>query len=113
VKTDEKINKIVERTKNGGAEVVALLKTGSAFYAPAGSILLMVQSILKNEKRILTASVLLNGEYGIKDTFIGVPVELGKNGVEKIIEIKLSDKEKQELQKSANIVKEGIKTLIA
>lgn len=108
---EDKIKDIVERTRNAGAEIVSLLKTGSAFYAPAGSISVMVESILNDEKKIITASILLEGEYGIKDTFIGVPVKLGKNGVEKIIEIDLTIEEKKAFEKSAFAIKEEIRKL--
>lgn len=108
---EDKIKDIVERTRNAGAEIVSLLKTGSAFYAPAGSISVMVESILNDEKKIITASILLEGEYGIKDTFIGVPVKLGKNGVEEIIEIDLTIEEKKALEKSAFAIKEEIRKL--
>lgn len=108
---EDKIKEIIDRTKNAGAEIVSLLKTGSAFYAPAGSISIMVESILNDEKRIVSASVLLSGEYGIEDTFIGVPVKLGKNGIEEIIEIDLTIEEKKAFEKSAIDIKEGIRKL--
>lgn len=107
----EKIKEIIEKTKNAGAEIVKLLSTGSAFYAPAGSISVMVESILKDRKKIISASVFLKGEYGIEDTFIGVPIKLGKNGIEEIIELDLTSNEKEALKKSAEIVKEGIRSL--
>ena len=97
---EERLNKIVERTRNGGAEIVGLLKTGSAYYAPSAAIAEMVWSIVKDKKKILPCSVLCD-KYGISDTFIGVPARLGINGVEEILEIKLSDNETSALQKSA------------
>lgn len=104
----ETINAIIERTRNGGGEIVKLLKTGSAYYAPAASVVQMVESILLDKKRILPCSAKLNGEYGISDVYIGVPVKLGKNGVEQIVELKLKDDEQKLLQKSADIYKQHI-----
>ena len=104
----DKIQKMVDRTRNGGGEIVALLKTGSAYYAPAASAALMVESIVLDKKRLVPASTYLNGEFGLKDVFVGVPVVLGKKGVEKIVEIDLSAEEKEALAKSAADVKEGI-----
>lgn len=101
----ERIDAIVERTRNGGAEIVSLLKTGSAFYAPASAAVEMAESILKDRKKILPCAVYLEGEYGIKGLFIGVPVKLGKNGIEKIVEITLTDDEKEALMKSADAVR--------
>ena len=102
----DRIEALVDRTANGGAEIVSLLKTGSAFYAPASSAVEMAESILKDRKKILPCAVLLEGEYGYKDLFIGVPVKLGAGGVEDIIEIKLTDDEKAALDKSAASVEE-------
>ncbi|HEX9764745.1 MAG TPA: malate dehydrogenase, partial [Candidatus Acidoferrales bacterium] len=102
----EKIDAIVKRTAQGGAEIVALLKTGSAFYAPAASIAEMVEAILKDKKKILPCAVYLEGEYGVRGLFVGVPVKLGARGVEQIIEIKLTPEENAALQKSAAAVKE-------
>ena len=99
----ERIDALVDRTANGGAEIVGLLKTGSAFYAPASSAVEMAESILKDRKKILPCAVLLEGEYGYQDLFIGVPVKLGAGGVE---EIKLTDAEKTALDKSAAAVEE-------
>jgi len=107
----ERIDAIVKRTASGGAEIVGLLKTGSAYYAPASSVVAMAESILKDKKRVLPCATLLNGEYGHKDLFIGVPVVLGKNGVEKVIEMKLDDHEKGLLDRSANAVKELVTAL--
>ncbi len=101
----EKINEIVKRTANGGAEIVSLLKSGSAFYAPASAAVEMAEAILKDKKKILPCAAYLKGEYGINDLFIGVPVKLGKNGIEEIIEIKLTDQEDSALKKSAAAVK--------
>jgi malate dehydrogenase len=102
----ETIKKISDRTANGGAEIVKLLGTGSAYYAPASAAVEMVEAILKDKKKILPCSVFLQGEYGIKDLFVGVPVKLGAKGVEQIIEIKLTPEENAALQKSAAAVKE-------
>jgi malate dehydrogenase len=101
----DRIDAIVDRTRNGGAEIVALLKTGSAFYAPASAAVEMAESILKDRKKILPCAVYLEGEYGINGLFIGVPVKLGKTGIEKIIEIKLTEDETQALNKSADAVR--------
>jgi malate dehydrogenase len=100
----ERIDALVERTRNGGAEIVGLLKTGSAYYAPASAAVEMAEAILKDKKKILPCAVCLDGEYGIKNLFIGVPVKLGENGVEEIIEIKLTDQEQEALNRSANAV---------
>ena len=102
----ERIDAIVERTRTGGAEIVSLLKTGSAYYAPASAAVEMAESILKDKKKILPCAAYLQGEYGQQDLFIGVPVKLGAKGVEDIIEITLTDEEKQALQKSADAVQE-------
>jgi malate dehydrogenase len=104
--TQEKIDKIVERTRNGGGEIVALLKTGSAYYAPASSAIAMAESFLKDKRRVLPCAAKLNGEYGIKGLYIGVPVIIGKNGVEKIIEIELSAEERKMFDHSVNAVKD-------
>ncbi len=109
--SQERIDALVKRTANGGAEIVSLLKTGSAYYAPASSAVEMAESILKDKKKILPCAALLQGEYGFNDLFIGVPVKLGKDGIEEIIEIKLTDAEKTALQKSADSVEELKKTL--
>jgi len=90
----DQINRLVERTRNGGAEIVALLKTGSAYYAPAAATLEMVEAVLQDRKKILPCSVQLNNEYGVTGTFAGVPAKLGAKGVEQVIEIKLSADEK-------------------
>jgi malate dehydrogenase len=105
------IDKIVDRARNGGAEIVAHLKTGSAFYAPSASVVAMIESIVKDKKKILPCAVHLNGEYGIKGLYVGVPVKLGRNGIEQILEIKLTDAEKQELRQSADAVQELVNAL--
>jgi len=107
----EKIDRIVDRTRKGGAEIVNLLKTGSAFYAPSASAVQMVEAILKDKKRILPCCAYLNGEYGLKDLCFGVPVKLGTNGIESIIEIELSDEEKALVARSAESVKKTIAEL--
>ena len=101
-----RIDALVDRTRNGGAEIVGLLKTASAYYAPSAAAVEMAESILKDKKKILPCAAYLEGEYGIKDLFIGVPVKLGSNGVEEIIEIELTDEENSALQHSAAAVQE-------
>lgn len=107
----EQIEALVKRTANGGAEIVSLLKTGSAYYAPASAAVEMAESILKDKKKILPCTAYLEGEYGINDLFIGVPVKLGKNGIEEIIQIKLTDDEQAALNKSADAVKALVETM--
>jgi malate dehydrogenase len=102
----ERIEALVKRTRNGGAEIVSLLKTGSAYYAPASAAVEMAESILKDKKKILPCAACLEGEYGIKGLFIGVPVKLGAGGIEQVIEIKLTSDENAALQKSAAAVQE-------
>jgi malate dehydrogenase len=102
----DKIDQIVERTVKGGAEIVGLLKTGSAYYAPSAGVVQMIDSIVLDKKRILPCAVCLQGEYGIDGVFVGVPAKLGKNGVEQVIEIKLTPEEQEALKKSAAAVKE-------
>ena len=102
----DRIDALVDRTRNGGAEIVGLLKTGSAYYAPASAAVEMAESILKDKKKILPCAVYLEGQYGIKDLFIGVPVKLGSKGAEEVIEITLTDSEKAALQHSAEAVQE-------
>ncbi len=97
----ERIDQIVDRTRNGGGEIVNLLKTGSAFYAPAASAIAMAESYLKDKKRILPCAAYLTGEYGMKDIYLGVPVVIGASGVEKIVEISLNEEEKKALEISA------------
>ncbi|MBI3670970.1 MAG: malate dehydrogenase [Acidobacteria bacterium] len=107
----ERIAAIVDRTRKGGAEIVNLLKTGSAYYAPSAAVVEMVEAILKDKKKILPCAVYLEGEYGINGLFVGVPVKLGARGVEQIIEIKLTPEENAALQKSAASVRELITVL--
>jgi malate dehydrogenase len=106
----QRIDAIVDRTRNGGAEIVNLLKT-SAWYAPGASAVEMVEAILKDKRKILPCAVFLQGEYGIRDLYVGVPVKLGRNGMEQIIEIKLSSEERAALDKSAGAVKELVDKL--
>ena len=101
-----RIEQLVERTRNGGAEIVKHLKTGSAYYAPSAAVAEMVEAILKDKKKILPCAAYLEGEYGINGLFVGVPVKLGANGIEQIIEIKLTREEQSALAKSADAVKE-------
>jgi len=103
-----KLAKIVQRTRDGGAEIVKLLKKGSAFYAPGAAVAQMVDAIAKDKKRILPCSALCQGEFGIKETYVGVPVKLGAGGVEEIIKIKLTPEERKALKKSASIVKKNV-----
>jgi len=102
--TEEKIAEIVQRTRDGGAEIVGLLKTGSAFYAPAAAAVQMAESFLKDKKRVLPCAAYLDGEYGVKDRFIGVPVVIGANGAEKIVEIELNADEQAMFDKSVAAV---------
>ena len=102
----EKIEAIVKRTRDGGAEIVNLLKAGSAYYAPAASVIEMAQSILRDQKRVMPCAAYLEGEYGVSGCFVGVPVKLGKSGIEKIYQIDLDPDEKAALLKSAQAVKE-------
>lgn len=107
----EKIDKIVERTRKGGGEIVSLLKKGSAFYSPSASAIQMTEAILKDKKRIVPCAAYLEGEYGLNDIYFGVPVKLGSNGIEKVIEVELTDEEKAAVQKSADSVKKSIAEL--
>ncbi len=107
----ERIDALCKRTAQGGAEIVSLLKTGSAYYAPASAAVEMAESILKDKKKILPCAAMLQGEYGISDLFIGVPVKLGKNGIEEVIQITLSDDEQAALNKSADAVRELVEAL--
>jgi len=102
----ERIDALIERTRKGGAEIVGLLKTGSAYYAPASAAVEMAEAVLKDKKKILPCAAYLEGEYGINDLFIGVPVKLGSKGIEEIIQIKLTDEENAALKRSADAVKE-------
>jgi malate dehydrogenase len=109
--SDEKIKALSQRTRDGGTEIVKLLKTGSAFYAPAASTAEMIDAVLNDRKKMLAASALVKGEYGLSDLYIGVPVILGAKGVEKVVELKLQPDEKEALHKSANIYKDMLKVL--
>ncbi len=104
----ETIDRLVDRTRKGGGEIVNLLKTGSAFYAPSAAAIQMTEAILKDKKRILPCCVYLDGEYGLKDICFGVPVKLGTNGVEAVIELQLTEEEKALVAKSAESVKKSI-----
>jgi len=101
----ERVAQLIDRTKHGGAEIVSLLKTGSAYYAPAASACQMVKSVLLDEKRLMPCAAYLGGEYGVDGIYIGVPVILGRNGVEKIVELKLTDDETAQFRKSVHAVK--------
>jgi len=107
----ERIEGMVTRTRNGGAEIVSLLKTGSAYYAPASAAVEMAESILKDKKKILPCAAYLTGEYGISGLFVGVPVKLGKNGIEQIVSLKLTTDEKEALAKSAAAVQELVEAM--
>ena len=103
--TQERIDAIVHRTANGGGEIVKLLERGSAFYAPAASAVAMAESYLKDKKRVLPCAVMLNGEYGLSDFYVGVPVVIGAGGVERIVEVQFTDAEKAAFDKSCDAVK--------
>ena len=107
----EKIDTIVTRTRKAGGEIVALLKTGSAYYSPSASAIQMAEAILKDKKRILPCCAYLEGEYGLNDIYFGVPVKLGSNGIEQIIEVSLTEEEKELVLQSGKAVKESITTL--
>jgi malate dehydrogenase len=107
----EAIARLVKRTRDGGAEIVKYLKTGSAYYAPSAGAVQMVEAILKDKKRVLPCSALLNGQYGVRDLFVGVPVKLGAQGIEQVFEIQLTAEEKAALQKSAAAVEELVGVL--
>jgi len=109
--TKSKIDEIVQRTRDGGAEIVKLLGTGSAFYAPASSAILMAESYLFDKRRVLPVAANLNGEYGVKDMYIGVPAIIGKNGVEKIVEIKLNSQELTMFNRSVEAVKKLVEEI--
>jgi malate dehydrogenase len=111
VLSPERIEALVDRTRNGGAEIVSLLKTGSAFYAPAAAAVEMAEAILKDRKKILPCAAYLKGEYDIHDLFVGVPVKLGKGGVEEIMALSLTEGEKSALKKSAQSVQELVDAL--
>ncbi len=103
--TQARLDAIVERTRNGGGEIVALLKTGSAYYAPAAAAIAMAESYLKDKKRVVPCAAYLNGEYGLKDVYVGVPVVIGSKGVERVVEIELNGAERGMFEKSANSVR--------
>ena len=105
----KRLEEIVQRTRDGGIEIVDYLKTGSAFYAPSSSAVQMVEAIVKDKKRVLPAAAFLTGQYGLNDVYVGVPIKIGAGGVEKIYELELSDEEMAGLKASA----EGVKNTIA
>ena len=109
--TQERLDAIVQRTRDGGAEIVGLLKTGSAFYAPASAAIQMAESYLKDQKRVLPCAAQLSGQYGLKDLYVGVPVVIGGNGVERIVEIRLTAEEKQMFDHSVSAVRLLIEAL--
>ena len=111
--TEDRLDKIVQRTRDGGAEIVKLLKTGSAFYAPAASAIAMAESFLKDKKRVLPCAAMLTGQYGVSDLYVGVPVVIGARGVERIVEIELDREEKAAFDKSAAAVHELIEVVKA
>jgi malate dehydrogenase len=108
----DRLAAIVERTRKGGGEIVSLLKTGSAYYAPAAAVAQMVEAILKDKHLIVPASAYLQGQYGLNDLFFGVPVQLGRSGIEKIIEYELDGEESAALQKSADAVRGTLDALL-
>jgi malate dehydrogenase len=107
----ETLDKIIDRTRKGGAEIVNLLKTGSAFYAPSAAVVQMIDAIFNDRKKVLPCAAYLEGEYGINGLFVGVPVKLGANGIEEIVQIKLTPEEQAELEKSAAAVKELVEII--
>ncbi len=107
----DKIEALVQRTRDGGAEIVKYLKTGSAYYAPSAAVTDMAEAILKDKRKIMPCAAFLQGEYGIRDLFVGVPCKLGANGIEQIIEVKLSAQEQAELKRSADAVRELTATI--
>lgn len=107
----ETIERLVQRTRDGGAEIVKYLKTGSAYYAPSAAVTEMVEAILKDKKKILPCAAYLEGEYGIQGLFVGVPCKLGANGIESVIEIKLSEAEQSELNRSAEAVRQLVSVI--
>ena len=106
-----KLDAIVDRTRNGGAEIVKFLKTGSAYYAPSAGAVQMAEAIVNDQRRILPCAAWLQGEYGMKDLFLGVPCKLGKNGLEKVIEVELTSDERAALEKSAEAVREPMRAV--
>lgn len=109
--SQERIDALVERTANGGAEIVGLLKTGSAYYAPSAAVTEMVEAIFKDKRKILPCAAFLEGEYGVNGLFVGVPVKLGRNGIEEIVQIDLRPEEDAALKKSAAAVKELVEII--
>jgi malate dehydrogenase len=109
--SQEQVDEIVQRTRQGGAEIVDLLGSGSAFYAPAAAIVEMIDAILLDQKRILPCAAYLQGEYGLNDLFVGVPVKLGAGGVEEVIELDLTDEEREDLEHSADDVRQMVEVL--
>ena len=107
----DRVKAIVDRTRNGGAEIVGLLQSGSAYYAPSAAAVEMVDAILLDQKRILPCAAYLQGEYGIEDVFVGVPVKLGASGVEKVVELNLQSDELEDLRNSAGAVRELVEVL--
>src|SRR5437868_7099649 len=106
-----KLDAIVDRTRNGGAEIVKYLKTGSAYYAPSSGAVQMAEAIVRDQKRILPCSAWLQGEYGLRDLYLGVPCKLGRKGLEKIIEVELTNDERTALEKSAEAVREPMQAI--
>jgi malate dehydrogenase len=109
----DRIDALVDRARKGGGEIVALLKTGSAYYAPAAAAVQMAEAIAKNKRRILPCAAWLQGEYGMKDLFLGVPVLLGENGMERVVEVDLDASEKAALEASAQAVRNTVAELKA
>jgi malate dehydrogenase len=109
--THEKLDSLIQRTRDGGAEIVKLLKTGSAYYAPSASVVVMVEAILKDKHRILPCAAYLEGEYGIRGLFIGVPAKLGEKGIEEVFQVPLTAEERGALQKSADAVKDLVDSM--
>lgn len=107
----EKIDEVVKRTKGRGAEIVSLLKKGSAYYAPSASVFSMVRAIINNTKEVMCVSCLLNGEYGMHDIFIGVPAKIGEHGIEAVVELDLDKHESSEFKRSADVIRETIKKI--
>ena len=103
--SQDRLDQIVTRTANGGAEIVGLLKTGSAYYAPATSAIAMAESYLKDKKRVLPCACFVDGPYGIKNLYVGVPAVIGENGIERIVQLELTGDEKAQLEKSADAVR--------
>lgn len=109
--SQQKLDQIIQRTRDGGAEIVGLLKTGSAFYAPASAAIQMAESYIKDKKRILSCAAYLSGQFGVKDLYVGVPAVIGSKGVERIVEIQLNDQEKTQFNQSVDAVRQLISTL--